>query len=206
MATEPTVYLVDDDSAVLGGLSLLLDTHGFRVVTFSNAQALLTSCRTDWRGCLITDLNMPGMGGLDLQHCLRERSIHLPIIFLTAYGDIPTTVKAMKSGAMDFLTKPIDSARLLNALRAALDLDARLAQERQIEHNRRNRLGSLSEREREVLDLALKGLSNKDIARRLSISHRTVEVHRSHILSKTGAGNLLELAAYGSHPPDAEPS
>lgn len=191
---KTTVYVVDDAEAVRAGLTLLLETEGLRVAAYESGEALLADCNPDWEGCAVLDLNLTGMDGLEVQAELKRRGVRLPVIFLTGYGDVPTTVRAMKAGASEFLTKPVSGDQLLPLIRAALAKDRQeRAQDREA-IDRRDRLGRLSQREREVLQLALAGHANKDIARLLAISHRTVEVHRSHILAKTQVGSLLELA------------
>jgi len=190
----PTVFLVDDDAAVRDSVSLLLETAGLSVEAYESAESFLAALDPERPGCLVLDMRMAGMGGMELQAELARRGIPLPIIFLTAHGDIPTTVRAMKAGAVDFLTKPVDSAVLLERIEAAL-VRARSDRESQAARQEaRARLAVLTEREREILALAVAGCANKEIARRLGISFRTVEVHRSHILLKTGTETLLELA------------
>lgn len=190
----PKVFVVDDDAAVRDSLSLLLETEGLQAETYPSAEAFLGALRADWSGCVVLDVRMPGMTGPALQAELGRRGVQLPIIFLTAHGDIPTTVQAMKSGAVDFLTKPVNGALLLDRVHAAL---ARNSHERKREAERRTlraRLALLTVREREILALAVAGQPNKEIARHLGISYRTVEVHRSRILLKAGANSLIELA------------
>jgi len=185
--TQPLVYVVDDDAAVRDSLSVLLESAGYSAAAFADAGEFLAAHRTGQPGCVVLDVHMFGMSGLELQHELAVRRVLLPIIFLTAYGDIPTTVRAIKAGAVDFLTKPVDGRLLLERVKAALAASEEA-------HKRQVRLASLSQREWEILHLAVAGQSNKSIGRALGISHRTVEVHRSRILSKTGATTLLELA------------
>lgn len=190
----PTVFVVDDDAAVRDSLTLLLETAGLAVEAYDSAESFLAALSPGRSGCLVLDMRMSGMGGLELQAELARREILLPIIFLTAHGDIPMTVRAMKAGAADFLTKPVDGATLIDRIHAAL---ARARADREgetVRQNARARLSVLTEREQEILALAVAGCPNKEIARRLGISFRTVEVHRSHILLKTGATTLLELA------------
>jgi RNA polymerase sigma factor (sigma-70 family) len=190
----PKVFVVDDDAAVRDSLSLLLETAGLQAETYASAEAFLGALRTDWSGCVVLDVRMPGMAGPALQTELSRRGVQLPIIFLTAHGDIPTSVQAMKAGAVDFLTKPVNGALLLERVHAAL---ARNNHERKREAGRRTlraRLALLTVREREILALAVAGQPNKEIARHLGISYRTVEVHRSRILLKAGATSLIELA------------
>lgn len=189
----PTVYLVDDDAAVRDGVSLLLETAGFVVTSHASGASFLAALEGEPAGCLILDLCMPGMSGLEVQEELVRRQLHLPIIFLSAYGDVPITARAMRAGALDFLTKPVNGGLLVERVRAAL---------RQNQENRRAestqrafqvRLGRLTPREREILALALMGLANKEIAQRLGISHRTIETHRSRIFLKVRINSLLEL-------------
>lgn len=189
-----TVFVIDDDAAVRDGWALLLESAGYSACFYEDAESFLQQVDPSISGCIILDLNLPGMSGPQLQHALRERQVRLPIIFLTAHGDIPTTVQAMKAGAMDFLTKPVDGAALLDIVGNALRSDALRAEAAAQQEVARDKLSRLSERERDVLDLVVLGKSNKDIGKELGISHRTVEVHRSRILLKTAAANPLELA------------
>jgi len=184
---QSVVYVVDDDAAVRDSLSLLLESAGLCAAAFDSAQAFLAAHRAHQPGCLVLDVHMPGMDGLELQNELARRGELMPIIFLTAHGNVPETVRAIKAGAVDFLTKPVDGKLLLDRIRSAVAVS-------ETAHQRKDRLASLTQREREVLILAVAGRPNKEIARHLGISHRTVEVHRSHILSKMGAATLLELA------------
>ncbi len=199
------VFVVDDDDAVQDALVLLLETAGFSVQGFTSGAAFLSASSTCSRGCVVLDAHMPDMDGPTVYQALRARNQSLPVIFLTAYGTIPQSVQAIKSGAFDFLTKPVDGAHLINRVAAALDQNAR-QRERQATHSLlQQRLNNLTSREREVMALALRGLTNKQIARHLFISHRTVEIHRARVMHKTGASNLLELArmaeAWAAPPP-----
>lgn len=190
-----TVFIVDDDDAVRDALALLFDTAGLNVRAFDSAEAFLAFIDASTPGCLVLDLNLPGMHGPQLQAELNRRQVHLPVLFLSAHGDIPTTVSAMKAGAQDFLTKPVDGQLLLQRVESALAVDAerrRTDVERQV---LLDTLARLSQREKDVLALVVRGMSNKDIGRKLDISHRTVEVHRSRILLKTGAETFFELTA-----------
>jgi FixJ family two-component response regulator len=194
MTPPATVFIVDDDAAVRDGLAMLLDTAGLTVETYDRATAFLAACSAPRTGCLILDVRMPEMTGPELQAELKRRGIELPIIFLTAHGDIPTTVQAMKQGATDFLTKPVVGSELLERVQAALETSAQLNQQASVTQALRERLEGLTQRELEVMKLVADGLANKEIARNLGISHRTVEVHRARVMQKTGATNLVELS------------
>lgn len=196
--SNPTVYVVDDDDAVRDSIALLLETASFEVECFADAESFRSAWRGDMVGCVLLDLRMPGMSGIDLQRFLVEQQSRLPIIFLSAHGDIPTTVRTVKAGAVDFLTKPVDGALLVERVRAALASSSEAIERRDDMFKGGSRLEHLTEREREVMKLALSGMSNKEIARCLKISYRTVEFHRSRILSKTGATSLLQLAGRSS--------
>jgi RNA polymerase sigma factor (sigma-70 family) len=193
-----TVFVVDDDAAVRDSLALLFETAGLAVQSFPSAEAFLEALDPAHPGCVVLDLHMPGMGGAQLQQELERRHVRLPILFLSAHGDIPTTVRAIRAGALDFLTKPVDGALLLQRTQDALERDRKQRETEAVRRARHAALARLSERERNVLELALAGLPNKEIARQLGISHRTVEVHRSRILLKTGHSNLLGLAQWAS--------
>ncbi|MDD5298623.1 MAG: response regulator [Rhodocyclaceae bacterium] len=188
------VFVVDDDPAVRDSLALLLEQENLVVETFASAEAFLAARRPVRGNCAIVDIRMPGMDGMALQAELARRGVLLPLIFLTGHGDIPMSVRAIKSGAVDFLTKPITGSALLASVHAARLESQRLYSQAEASQSAAARLASLSEREREVMALAIEGLSNKEIARRLDISHRTVEVHRARIMQKTGAETLFDLA------------
>lgn len=194
MSSRIKIFVVDDDAMVRDTLALLLETTGHAVATFSCAEKFLGACTSAVRGCLILDLNMPGMDGLTLQEELTRRDFHLPVIFLSAYGTIPITVRALKAGALDFLTKPVDGAVLLARVREALKQDTLQQKNVQTQQSISSRLEELTDRERQIMTLAIAGYTSKEIAQRLAISHRTVEIHRARILQKTGASNLLQLA------------
>jgi len=184
MSTEPKVYVVDDDAAVRDGLAALFDAAGFAVEAYGSAKEFVQAYRNDWTGCLVLDVSMPDMTGPELQAELNRRGVLLPIIFLTAHGDIPTTVKTIKAGAVDFLTKPADGAVLLKRVRAALAQSSEMSEG----------VADLTEREREIMVRVAAGFASKEIARELDISHRTVEIHRARVMQKMKVGSVLELA------------
>lgn len=193
MNTQARIYVVDDDHAVRESLSLLLEQEDFHVETFDNAETFLSNCQPGPHCCAIVDIRMPFMDGMQLQAELARRGILLPVIFLTGHGDIPLSVRAIKHGAVDFLTKPVSGATLLESVRMALDESDRLNSVAAASQSAAERIASLTEREHEVMALAVEGLSNKEAARRLGISHRTVEIHRARIMHKTGADTLIDL-------------
>lgn len=189
-----TVFIVDDDAAVRDSLCLLCETAGLKAECHDSAESFLAAYRTGQPGCLVLDVRMGRMSGPELHAELNRRGSQLPIIYLTAYGDIPMTVRAMKAGAVDFLTKPVDGTALLERLQTALRQSREQVDQQQALAGQQQRLAQLTPREREVMLLALAGHANKAIAKRLGISHRTVEIHRSNVLRKTGAASMLELA------------
>lgn len=187
------VFIVDDDTAVCDSLALLLRLHGFRTQTFPSAEAFLRSLDATWRGCLLLDLRMPQMSGLELQAALAKRGIALPIIIVTAHGDVATTRHALKGGAFDFVEKPIDPEQLLAIIEKAMASDA-AAQERIAGREAlRQRLARLTERERQVFEFVAGGRHNREIAAELGISARTVEVYKSRIMQKLQVDRLADL-------------
>jgi FixJ family two-component response regulator len=191
---KPTVFVIDDDPAVRDSLTLLLEQEELIVEAFPSAESFLAARPRARGNCAIVDIRMAGMDGMHLQTELSRHGIPLPVIFLTGHGDIPLSVRAIKAGAVDFLTKPVTGAALLESVHAALAESARLDSQVEATLTAATRLASLTEREREVMVLAIQGLPNKEIARRLDISHRTVEVHKARIMHKTGAETLVDLA------------
>ena len=194
MTGNNTVFIVDDDSAVLDSLTRLLKTAGYTVEAYPSAEAFLASYNPCRPGCLILDMQMPGIGGLGLQDVLSDRKDVRPIIFLTAHATVPTTIRAIKQGAFDFLEKPPNGKELLAHVRGALQRDAELRRDAAIVDQARTRCAMLTQRECEVMQMVIAGNSNKEIAQQLGISHRTVEIHRAHVMLKTGAKNGMELA------------
>ncbi len=209
-----TVFLVDDDAAVRAGLGELLAAHGVAVRTFASAEEFITAVTPNDAGCVLLDQRLPGMSGLELQAALARAGIDLPIIFLTGYGDVPSTVQAMRGGAIDYLQKPPAGEVLVARVRAAFALDEQRRTQRARRCALRGRFATLTARERDVLALAAKGLANKEIARKLAISHRTVETHRSRVMHKLNVNTLFELidvaqacgGAPASAPQDDDPT
>jgi two-component system response regulator FixJ len=190
---DAIVFVIDDDASVCDSINLILSLKGMRTQVFSSAEDFLETYRPEWRGCILTDLQMPGMSGLDLQRALHDRGILLPVVVLTAHGDVPTTRVAMKGGAFDFLEKPVNDEVLLDVLKSAIrEDDHRHAAER-AEDATRSRLARLTPRERAVLDLLIEGLSQREIAARLTISPRTVEVYKARMMEKLQCRSLAEL-------------
>jgi FixJ family two-component response regulator len=190
---EGTVYLIDDDASVRDALCLLLSLNGMRTQVFSSGESFLEAYRPDWRGCILSDLRMPGMSGLDLQAVLRQRQVPLPLVILTAHGDVAAVRQALKNGALDFLEKPFEEEMLLQILSNALRVD----RERCIGEDERaaalDRLANLTAREREILAPVVAGKQNVEIAAQFGISPRTVEVHKARIMEKLGCRTLAEL-------------
>jgi two-component system, LuxR family, response regulator FixJ len=191
--SDATVFVIDDDASVRDSISLILSLKGMQTQLFSSAEDFLEAYRPEWRGCILTDLQMPRMSGLDLQQALHERGILLPVVVLTAHGDVPTTRVAMKGGAFDFLEKPINDEVLLDVLKNAIREDIHRHAAESAEDALRSRLARLTPREREVLDLLVEGLSHREIAARLTISPRTVEVYKARMMEKLQCRSLAEL-------------
>jgi FixJ family two-component response regulator len=189
-----TVFLVDDAASVRDSLGRLLELAGFRVERYASAEEFLAGYQPDRAGCLVLDVAMPGMSGLELADVLAARGLRLPIIYLTAHGDIPMSVRAMKAGAVDFFEKPVKGDALIACINDALARDSQWRSAEANSWGARQKLAGLTPREREVMLLAIEGHQNKEIARRLGISHRTVELHRSRVMRKMGAVTLVELA------------
>jgi FixJ family two-component response regulator len=195
-----TVYVVDDDAAVRDSLALMLGLGGYRTAFYADAEAFLAAWRAEWSGCVVADLKLPGASGLELQAELARRGSRLPVIIITAHGDVPAARTAFRADAVDFLEKPFDHAQLRAAIANAFSQeDLRLQRAADA-----GRLAHLTAREREVLAAAAQGLHAKEIARTLGISVRTVEVHKTRIMAKLGARNVAELVrlALAAGPPD----
>lgn len=188
-----TIFVVDDDTAMRDALVQLLETSGLQVEAHADGPAFLAVHEADRPGCLLLDMAMPGMTGLEVQAALNARGLTIPIIFLTGHGDIPMAVRAVQAGAVDFLEKPIQGAALLERVQRALALDLEWRQTQGRIQAIQQRYARLSSRERECMAFIASGLTSKEIARELDISPRTVEVHRTHVMHKMGAANLADL-------------
>ncbi len=190
---EPTVFVVDDDEPVRDAIGMLLETVDIPYESFPTAQAFLDSYDKSRRGCLVLDIRMPGMSGLELQQKLIEMHASIPIVFITGHGDVPMAVEAMKRGAVDFIRKPFRDQELLDRIHEALDVDADQREEVAGLEDIRARVRSLTPRELEVFQRVAEGQANKVVAIDLGISERTVEIHRSQVMQKTGARSLADL-------------
>ncbi|MCB1878054.1 MAG: response regulator transcription factor [Chromatiales bacterium] len=189
----PTVFVVDDDPAVRDAMGLLLESAGRNVALFESAEAFLAGYEQERTGCLILDIRMPQMDGLELQAELGKRGIELPIIFLTGHGDVPTSVRAMKGGATDFLEKPFREQVLLERIDEAIETDLQRRREKLTRDEIHCRFELLTPREHEVMSLVIGGKSNKEVAQALRVSHRTIEIHRARVMEKVGAKSVAEL-------------
>ena len=188
-----TTFLVDDDAGVLNALSRLLRTAGYEIKAYRSPQDFLAEHDLSVAGCAVLDVTMPGIDGLELQEALTARGVERPIIFLTGNGDIPTSVRAMKAGAVDFLTKPVDGPKLLSAVRLATDRDVNARRMREERQSFETRLAMLTPREEEVLHYVVAGQLNKQIAWALGTVEKTIKVHRSRMMAKLGLRSVAEL-------------
>jgi FixJ family two-component response regulator len=193
MATKATIFIVDDDPSIRLALENLVSSIGQPVETYAAAQDFLHDCPRNPAGCLVLDVQMPGLSGLDLQSELSEAGIYLPIIFITGHGDIPTTVRALKAGAVEFLTKPVSDSELLAAIDQALERDRLARAARADVAELRERYDQLTPKEREVMGLVVQGLLNKQIAVKLNNSEITIKQHRGKVMQKMRAESLVDL-------------
>jgi FixJ family two-component response regulator len=191
-----TVYIVEDDAAMRDSLSLMLGLLGFRTVSFESGEAFFETYRDEWAGCVVADLRLPGMSGLELQADLRARSQKLPFVIITGHGDVKSARTAFQSDAVDFIEKPFDEAELRLAIEKAFDRESLRIERAEAGSDQTARLAKLTQREREVLGLVGKGLHAKEIATSLNISARTVEVHKSRLMAKLEARNVSELVRF----------
>jgi RNA polymerase sigma factor (sigma-70 family) len=187
------VYVVDDDASIRDSLSLMLGLGGYSTRLFADAESLLAVFRDDWAGCIVADLRLPGISGLELQQRVRERGSAIPFVIVTAHGDVPAARAAFRAQAVDFIEKPFDDAQLRGAIDAAFHLERERLDSVQASREDAEKLARLTEREREVLEHAARGLHAKEIAAALGISPRTVEVHKSRIMEKLQVRNIAEM-------------
>lgn len=193
MDEEQRVFIVDDDEAMRESMKILLEMLGYRVQVFANAKSFLEFCSDDNRGCLVLDMRMPEMTGLELLQALRKRGYGLPIIFLSGFGDVPTKVRAVKLGAVDFLEKPVSKSTLTDRIERAFEIERRQRQDASAVEAVSARCATLTPCELQVMGFATQGLSNKDIAREMKISSRTVESHRARMMEKMEADSIATL-------------
>ena len=190
---KPTVFVVDDDAAVRDSLRMLLKSVGLPVEVFESGQEFLDADRDDRPGCLVLDIRMPGMSGLELHETLSRDGIAIPLLFITGHGDVPMAVEAMQAGAVDFIQKPFRDQDLIDRINRALEKDREMRGELRERDEIRRRMSQLTPREREVLELVTQGKANKVIAGDLNVSQRTVEIHRARVMEKMGANSLAHL-------------
>jgi two-component system response regulator FixJ len=193
MTNESTIYIVDDDEAVRESLQWMIESEGYSTEAYASADEFLAAFDQDRHGCLLLDVRMPGKGGLDLQQELADRNAIIPIIFITAHGTVPTAVRALKSGAVDFVMKPFNNVALLDRIRDTLETDKRTRERQKSNDVIDERLSRLTPREQEVMEMVIDGKSNKKIAAELDVSTKTVEAHRAKVMLKMQAGSVAEL-------------
>jgi FixJ family two-component response regulator len=191
-----TVFVIDDDASVRDSIALMLGLAGYRTSLFADAEAFLAAWKEDWAGCVVADVRLPGLSGVQLQEELRKRGTALPFVIITAHGDVPTARAAFRSHAVDFLEKPFDHAQLCAAIDTGFALEERRIQRQDSQRSDAAKLNRLTRREREVLEQAARGLGSKEIGIALGISPRTVEVHKTRIMEKLGVRNVVELVRF----------
>lgn len=190
---DNTVFIVDDDASVRDSLSLLLSLRGYRTTVFADATSFLGALRPTWQGCLIIDIRMPGMNGLELQQTLQSRNCQLPVVIITGHGDVTSAREAFRADAIDFLEKPLDEERLVQAIEEAFERQTSSLESRRVKERFTRRLSELTPREHEVMELVIAGRHNREIAEMLGISVRTVEVHKARMMAKLEAENIPQL-------------
>ncbi len=190
---DNTVYIIDDDASVRDSLGLVLGLRGYRTALFADAASFLSALRPEWQGCMVIDIRMPGMSGLELQRALQERGCMLPAVIITGHGDVSSVREAFRSEAIDFLEKPLNEARLLQAIDEGFARQSLSFKTRQQHEQFARRLEELTPREREVMELVIAGRHNREIAEKLGISPRTVEVHKARMMAKLEADNIPQL-------------
>lgn len=191
--TEPVVFVVDDDDAICQSLRLLIEDIGLEVKTCNSAQQFLSEHHPSQPGCLVLDVRMAGMSGLELQSRLGELGVEIPTIIITGHGDVPMAVEALKAGALDFIEKPFRDQVLLDSIQKAIEYDRQARETRKQCADFESRIGCLTERERQIMDLLVLGKANKVIAYELGISQKTVDFHRANVLAKLGVGSVVDL-------------
>jgi len=197
MNRKPTVFVVDDDEAVRQALGLLIRSAGLDVETYDSAKQFLEAYEPARPGCLVLDVRMPGMSGPELQEKLAAQRITIPVIIISGHGDVPTAVRAVKRGAVDFIQKPFDDQVLLGRIEQAISLDAETRRDQAEQADVAARLARLTPREREVMDLLVAGMASKQIAFKLGLSRKTVDIHRAHVMMKLGIDSLADLVRMG---------
>ena len=196
----PVVYLIDDDASVRDALGGMLGYSGYRTRLFADAESFLEAFEDDWVGCVVADLRLPGMSGIELQRRLAEQERRIPVVIITAHGDVPAARQALRADAVDFIEKPFEDAELREAIDKAFSMEERRIALESTQRAHARKLAGLTPREREVLELAANGLHAKQIAAALGISSRTVEIHKQHIMDKLDLRNVAELVRFALGP------